>query len=84
MVTETIIISNPNTYPAEFTWDVPKGTAYTVSNLTGSVDGRGSLPVQITWTPAAKPEDNKTTLTLNVVGGNSPKTVKCAGEAAVA
>lgn len=82
MVTETIIVSNPNSYPAEFSWDVPKGTAFTVSPQTGFVDGRGSLPVQITWTPGTREEENKTILTLDIVGGNSPKTVKCSGEAA--
>jgi hypothetical protein len=84
MVTETIIVSNPNTYPAEFTWDIPQGAAYTVSSPAGSVEGRSSMPVQITWAPAARPEDNKTALTLNVVGGNSPKTVKCAAEGKLA
>ena len=81
-VTETIIVSNPNTYPADFTWAAPQGGAYAVLPPSGSVDGKSSVPVQITWTPASKEEDNVAVLTLNVVGGTSPRTVRCSGESA--
>jgi len=54
----------------------------TVSPAAGAVDSKGYLPVQITWSPSAKPEDNDKTLTLNIVGGNVHKAVKCSGEAA--
>jgi len=58
--------------------------AYSVSPAAGAVDSKGYLPVQITWSPSAKPEDNDKTLTLNIVGGNVHKAVKCSGEAAEA
>ena len=74
-VTETLVVTNPNMYAAEYQWRVPPGCAYSVHPSRGAVPGNGMQPVRVTWSPSwtvGSPlsEENFATLVMDVVGGN--------------
>ena len=85
-VTETLVVTNPNMYAAEYQWRVPPGCVYSVEPARGAVPGNGMQPVRITWSPswtaAGGPTstENFATLTMDVVGGSTSRSVRCTAE----
>lgn len=85
-VTETLVVTNPNMYAAEYQWRVPPGCAYSVHPSRGAVPGNGMQPVRVTWSPSwtvGSPlsEENFATLVMDVVGGSTSRAVRCTADA---
>ncbi|KAK3255401.1 hypothetical protein CYMTET_35412 [Cymbomonas tetramitiformis] len=78
-VVETVMITNPNSYPAEFSWESPN-PSFTVNPMIGMVDAKSSLPAVIKWKPSTVGATNEANLNFKVVGATATKIVQCRGE----
>ena len=78
-VTKTITLTNPGTFPAQFTWEHPQGLkgrpAFLPHPMSGEVPPRKSLQVQVTFTPYLGAQSEHA-LTLQIRGGTS-RTLVC-------
>ena len=78
-VTKTITLTNPGTFPAQFTWEHPQGLkgrpAFLPHPMSGEVAPRKSLQVQVTFTPYLGAQSEHA-LTLQIRGGTS-RTLVC-------
>jgi len=78
-VSEIVEVSNPNSYPAEFSWE-GENAAFSISPLHGSAERNSSVPCTITWRPSSNADLNEAFFTLRIVGGTTTKKVHCVGK----
>eukprot|EP00899_Mesostigma_viride_P006782 jgi/Mesvir1/16104/Mv08394-RA.5 len=82
-VTETVVVTNPNSHAASFSWEVSH-PAFRVEPASGSIPRKGVMTVAVTWDPAlsAGTGNAQGIITLKVLGGiGGGKQVICQGEA---
>jgi len=65
-VQEKLLLSNPNSQPAEFHWE-NSSKAFTVEPAHGVVPGKAMLDVTVTWRPTSSRNDAD--IFLNLIGG---------------
>lgn len=78
-VSQTVVLSNPNTHQADFGWEM-SSPAFSVSPSEGTVLGRGQVPCVITWLPAQQPELNNGVGVVRIDRGGSSQRVSLMGE----
>ena len=68
-VQESLVLSNPSSHPAEFSWE-PPSKAFTVTPSHGVVPGKSSVEAIVAWKPMAT--GNVGELLLRVIGASGP------------
>jgi hypothetical protein len=78
-VREMLYVTNTNTYPAEFEFDVP-GAAFNLKPMKGIVDAKSAQEVAVEWEPSKIPGGNECVIVLKVAGATQSQQIKCVGE----
>lgn len=78
-VSETVVLTNPNTHQADFGWEM-SSPVFSVTPNAGSVPGRGQVTCVITWIPGQQTELNNGVAVVRIDRGASSKRIRVIGE----